>query len=222
MPTHVHVVSVVDAVAEDLRSLVLRGELAPGDGLTESDVAVRYDVARPTAKAAIEKLVTESLLRRGTHKTARVVQLGADDVRDIYRTRGFLERGAIRHLARGRSVPSDARTANREILEVGDGSSLAIVDPDMRFHSALVDALGSPRTSRMYSGLVSEVKLCMSALQGQQLLSAELIAGDHQKILDQIERGNADRAVALLDEHLERASERLISAMEAQAARETP
>jgi DNA-binding GntR family transcriptional regulator len=207
-------VSVVDAVADDLRALVLRGELTAGDGLTESDVAARYDVARPTAKAAIEKLVSESLLRRTTHRTARVVALGVDDVRDIYRTRGFLERGAIRRLAENRSVPPEAVRANREILLVGNTSSQDIVEPDMRFHMSLVDALGSERTSRMYRGLVSEVKLCMSQLQGQQLLAAEVIAADHQDILDHIEAGDADKAVGLLDDHLERASERLVGALD--------
>ena len=214
MVARVSVVSVVDAVADDLRALVLRGELTAGDGLTESDVAARYDVARPTAKAAIEKLVSESLLRRTTHRTARVVALGVDDVRDIYRTRGFLERGAIRRLAENRSVPPEAVRANREILLVGNTSSQDIVEPDMRFHMSLVDALGSERTSRMYRGLVSEVKLCMSQLQGQQLLAAEVIAADHQDILDHIEAGDADKAVGLLDDHLERASERLVGALD--------
>ncbi|HEX8510955.1 MAG TPA: GntR family transcriptional regulator [Propionibacteriaceae bacterium] len=214
MVARVSVVSVVDAVADDLRALVLRGELTAGDGLTESDVAARYDVARPTAKAAIEKLVSESLLRRTSHRTARVVALGVDDVRDIYRTRGFLERGAIRRLAENRSVPPEAVRANREILLVGNTSSQDIVEPDMRFHMSLVDALGSERTSRRYRGLVSEVKLCMSQLQGQQLLAAEVIAADHQDILDHIEAGDADKAVGLLDDHLERASERLVGALD--------
>jgi hypothetical protein len=46
------------------------------------------------------------------------------------------------------------------------------MEPDMRFHAAMIEALGSARTSRMYAGLVSEVKLCRSQLQGQKLLSA--------------------------------------------------
>ena len=45
-------VSIVDAVASDLRSRIFAGELGSGDALTESEVASAYDVARPTAKAA--------------------------------------------------------------------------------------------------------------------------------------------------------------------------
>lgn len=39
--------------------------------LTESDVAERYEGARPTAEGAIEALGYEGLLERKTHKTAR-------------------------------------------------------------------------------------------------------------------------------------------------------
>ena len=218
----IRVVSVVDAVADELRALVLRGQLPGGTGLTEAEVATRYDVARPTAKAAIEKLVAESLLRRTNHKTARVVQLDADDVNDIYRTRGLLERGAVRQLARLRCTPAAAEAANREILAVGDGSSLAIIDPDMAFHTALVDAMESERTSRMYRALVSEVKLCMSQLQGQQLLSPTVIAADHQGILDRIGAGDSEGAVTALDEHLERARDRLARAVEASSPPSAP
>ena len=76
MAGRIAAVSIVDAVASDLRSRIFAGELGSGDALTESEVASAYDVARPTAKAAIEKLVAEGLLDRGTHKTARVVELG--------------------------------------------------------------------------------------------------------------------------------------------------
>lgn len=52
-------VSVVEALAETLRARVLNGQIDAGVGLTESDVAIEYDVSRPTAKTAINQLVHE-------------------------------------------------------------------------------------------------------------------------------------------------------------------
>ena len=46
MVSGVRVVSVVDAIADNLRDSVLDGSLSPGTALTETDVAGRYDVAR--------------------------------------------------------------------------------------------------------------------------------------------------------------------------------
>jgi DNA-binding GntR family transcriptional regulator len=210
----VTVPSVVDAIADDLRGSVLTGELAPGTSLTEAEVAGRYEVARATAKAAIERLVAESVLERSTHKTARVVRLGPDDVRDIYLSRAILEAEVLRRLARaGTPVPEEARSANAEIRRRWDASGFDVVEPDMRFHTALVDAAGNARTSRMYRSLTSEVTLCMAQVQGRELLSPEIIIVEHERILELVGAGEGDAAAALLDEHLARARELLAGAL---------
>lgn len=203
--------SIVDAIATDLRTRILTGELTSEVPLTETQIGTSYDVARPTAKASIEKLVAEGLLVRGVHKTARVVDLGPDSVRDIYLARAYLESEVLRRLARTRTVPEGAAEANRDIAAVGD-SVMAVVEPDMRFHTSLIDAVGSERTSKMYRSLVSEVRLCMTRVQSLHLLSTDLIRAEHQKLLELIEAGDGDGAALLLDEHLGRARERLVAA----------
>jgi DNA-binding GntR family transcriptional regulator len=55
--------------------------------LAEVSVAQMFDVARPTAKAAIEQLVHVGQLRRMRNKTARVPLLNANDVADLYLSR---------------------------------------------------------------------------------------------------------------------------------------
>jgi len=203
------VVSIIDAVTDDLRGRVLSGELEPGTPLVEVEIAEEYEVARPTAKAAIENLVRERLLERGAHKTARVVRLTPDDARDIYRTRQIVESEVLRTLARERRVPEAARAANREIAALVDASPREIVEPDMRFHRSLVDALGSERTSRLYGALASEVVFCMSQVQGAALLPTQIIAAEHDRLLELIEAGDADVAADLLAAHIGRARERL-------------
>lgn len=220
MPARVKATSIVEAIANDLRTRLLSGELTPEVPLTETEVATSYDVARPTAKAAIEKLVAEGLLVRGLHKTARVVKLGPDSVRDIYLARVYLESEVLRRLARTRLVPEGAAQANRDIAAVGEGSAIDVVEPDMRFHTSLIDAVGNERTSKMYRSLVSEVRLCMTRVQSLQLLTTALIHAEHQKLLELIEAGEGEAAAALLDEHLGRARERLVAAFGGEAGPE--
>lgn len=207
------VTSVIDAVVDDLKAQVLAAELRPGDALTEAEVATRYDIARATAKAAIERLVAEKVLVRKNHKTARVVRLGPEDVRDIYRTRAYLESEVLRRLAERKQVPVEARVANAEIDALWQQGEWDIVDPDMRFHTTLIDSLGSARTSSVYGSLAFEVKLCMAQLQGSQRLSPEIIVAEHAKLMELIEAGDAVAAAALLDEHLGRARELLAGAL---------
>ncbi|RDI30639.1 FCD domain-containing protein [Rhodococcus sp. AG1013] len=142
-----------------------------------------------------------------------MLHLGPDDVRDVYRTGARVESQVLRELAASRIVPEQAVTANAEIAVLTDGAPLSVVDPDMRFHTALVDAVGSARTSRIFRTLVSEVRLCMVQVQGKHLLTTSSIAAEHQQILDAIGDGDADRAVDVLTDHLGRARERLAAVL---------
>lgn len=221
MTSVLQVTGIVDAVANELRAAVYKGELAPGQLVTEAWVADRFVVARATGKAAIEKLVADGLLQRTAHRSAQVRVLEAHAIRDVYQTRRRLEGAALRELAGSHMVPPDAKRANDEIALFVGGSSIDIVDPDIRFHTAIVDSIESERTSRAYRSLVAEVKLCMAQVQGRRLISVDLIVDEHARILEFISRGDGESAVRLLAEHLGRAEERLVEALKAGASGST-
>jgi DNA-binding GntR family transcriptional regulator len=218
--SRVQATSIVDAIANDVRTRILDGGLPADAPLTETEMAATYDVARPTAKAAIEKLVAEGLLVRGLHKTARVTELGPDSVRDIYLARAYLESEVLRRLAVSRRVPAGAVQANLDIAAAAGGSAMDVVEPDMRFHTSLIDAVGNDRISKMYRSLVSEVRLCMTRVQSLQLLDTVLIQAEHERILVLIRDGDGEAAARLLDEHLGRARERLVAAIGGEAGPE--
>lgn len=209
------IVGVVDAVTAQLRGRILSGDIRSGTALTEAAVSQTFGVARPSAKAAIEQLVAAGLLVRTAHRSARVVEIDPDTVRDVYRTRARLESAALRTLAVTGNVPQAALDANAEILAMPPGPDPATVDPDLRFHTALIDALESERTSRMYRSVLDEVRLCMAQVQGRQLLDAAVIAAEHADILDAVATGDGQRAASLLEAHLSSAEERLVEALDA-------
>ncbi|TDU19210.1 GntR family transcriptional regulator [Arthrobacter sp. JUb115] len=209
MAARLGVVSVVQAVVKSLRARIFSGELSPGTPLGEVDVAAHYEVARPTAKAALENLVASGLLTRNAHQSAKVTLLSSADARDIYRTRAIIEAEAVRLLASTGQVPEAAREANAEITAPRDASPIQIVDPDVRFHSALVQALDSTRTSAIYGQLSDEIRLCMTHVQDATLLNTADIASEHERLLECIAAGDAQGAAEVLAQHLSRASTRL-------------
>ncbi|UGS25854.1 GntR family transcriptional regulator [Microbacterium resistens] len=211
--TGLGVVGVVDAVTAQLRARILQGDIRPGAPLTEAAVSQTYGVARPSAKAAIEQLVANGLLVRTAHRSARVAEIDPETVRDVYRTRTRLESAALRELAETRSVPAAAAAANAEILAMPPGPDPATVDPDLRFHAALIDALSSDRTARMYRSVLDEVRLCMAQVQGRRLLDAAAIAAQHAAMLDAVAAGEGERAADLLAAHLASAEQRLVEAL---------
>lgn len=203
--------SLVDALYTAVRNQILTGQTAGGTRFTELDVAARYSVARPTAKAAIERLVHEGLLSRGHNKSARVPVLDADDVQDLYYCRGFLESEVMAALARERRVPETAKAALQDLRDLHDSTSVPdIVAADTAFHRALVGELRSSRLNRLYNSLAGEIHLCMAQIQANQLLHPSRIADEHAEILDAISKGDEEFAVRSLTAHLDRARVRLL------------
>jgi DNA-binding GntR family transcriptional regulator len=203
--------SLVDALAEALTKEVLSGALAPGTGVTEQDVASRYGVARPTAKAAIERVSQSGILRRNSNKPARVPVLDEDDIADLYITRILLESQVVAALAVRGSASAETAEALKAMTDALKSEvSLDLVAADIRFHRALVASLGSERQSRMFETIVNEAHLCM-AREHRGALAPEENVAEHQQIVDAIEAGDADRARQLMIDHLRTAAERLLT-----------
>lgn len=210
--TVVRAPSLVDAVYDAIRGDILTGDIVAGTPLTEVGLATRYDVARPTAKAAMERLVHEGLMRRATNKSARVPVLGERDIRDLYFTRAMLEREVVRALARQRRVPSAAEDSLARFWTAAEKPVVTeIVRLDIEFHRALVSALASTRLDRMYASLMGEVHLCMAQVQAYHLLSPVTIATEHAEILNAVRDGDLDGVGDALTSHLERACQQLVT-----------
>jgi DNA-binding GntR family transcriptional regulator len=193
-----------DAIYGELRASIIGQRDAPGSALTESAVALRFGVARPTAKVAIERLVAEGLLRREVHKAARVPELTADDIADLYDSRAVVESAAIAKLD---GIPAAALTAHRALLESGTD----FAQQDIAFHRALVAGQPSTRLARMHALIMGEVELCIGQVQAAQLLSAADVARQHQGILDAVLAGHHDRAAQLTREHVASARDALLA-----------
>ncbi|MFD2421747.1 GntR family transcriptional regulator [Amycolatopsis pigmentata] len=196
-----------EAIYEDLRSRIIAQEVPPGSTVTESTVAARFGVARQTAKVAIARLVTEGLLRRETHKAARVPELAAAEIADIYDSRAVVECAAV---ARIEGIPAAALAAHRALIEAGAD----FAHQDIAFHRALVAGQSSSRLARMHALIMGEVELCIGQVQAAHLLSAEDVAEQHQGILDAILAGDSDRAAHLTAEHIAVSRDRLLAHVE--------
>jgi len=199
-----------DATYVALRVSILDQEIMPGSSVTESAIALRLGVARPTAKLAIERLVAEGLLRREVHRTARVPELSTEDIRDLFDNRALVESAALSRLATGGTIPAEALGAHRALQQSARDES-PFAEHDIAFHRALVAGQSSPRLARLHALLMGEIELCIGQVQAKHLLDATEVARQHQRILDAVTSGNADAAAALTREHIEGARDRLIT-----------
>jgi DNA-binding GntR family transcriptional regulator len=195
-----------DAIYAAVRDSILDGTSAPGTALTESAIAMRYGVARPTAKLALERLVADGLLRRETHQAARVPELTRDDIRDLFDNRSMVEASAASALAHVGAVPPAAVAAQRALREHADD----FAHDDITFHRELVAGQPSARLARMHALLMGEVELCIGQVQAHHLLDAATVVQQHQRILDAIVAGDPEAADRLTREHIAGARDALL------------
>jgi DNA-binding GntR family transcriptional regulator len=206
-------VSTVEAAANAIRDLILDGELAPGTRLRENDFAERLGVARHSFRAATQILIGEGLLRREPNRGVQVPVFSREDVEDIFKLRAALEVEAVRLVIKDGSVPAEASAAVTTLAGLSADSPWSdVVQPDLQFHRAIIDAAGSVRLQRSYYGLQSEIVLCMVQLQPAYDHPAE-VAAEHEGLLDAIEKRNAGLAEELWRVHLDEAAANQIKAL---------
>ena len=198
-----------DAIYDELRASILAQEEAPGTTFTESAIALRFGVARPTAKTAIERLVAEGLLRRESHSAARIPELSRDDILDLFENRAIIEGAALARLASGGTIPAEALAAHRS-LQAGAESDDPFAALDIAFHRSLVTGQSSTRLIRMHSLLMGEIELCIGQVQANHLRTALDVAAQHQGILDAVTAGDSELAERLTREHINESRERLL------------
>lgn len=210
--------SAPEAVYESLRESIVSANEVPGSLVTETAIAVRYGVARPTAKTALERLVSEGLLQRQAHKTARVPQLSRADVEDLYSSRAVVEEAALRRLAETSTVPPAALAVHRELLEYAQADEAApFVRADVAFHRELVLGQPSQRLARMHALIMGEIELCIGQVQSHRLLKAHEVAAQHQRILDAVRTGDVELAGRLTRQHIEGARDKLLRHIDSHA-----
>ena len=198
-----------ESIADRLRASIISQRDAPGSTITESAVALRFGVARPTARIAIERLVADGLLRREAHHAARVPELSREDIIDLFDNRAIVESAAIASLV---SIPAAALAAHRAVLANDDFAEF-----DIQFHRALVAGQPSPRLTRMHELLMGEIELCIGQVQSHRLLNATEVARQHQGILDAVQLGDVELAGRLTREHIEGARDRLLKHVDQEA-----
>ena len=197
-------------IADALRADIVEARLAPGAAVTEAAVAERFGVARSTARTAIDRLVSERLLHRAAHHSARVPELGADDIADLFAARAVVEGAAMRRLAETGALPAEALAAHRE-LRAAAGSGGAFAARDIAFHRALVAGQSSARLARMHDQLLGEIELGIAQVQAHGLMSPDTIAEQHERILAAIVAGDGEQAELLTRDHIASARDALLA-----------
>ncbi len=198
--------SMTQLAAEALRSMILSGELRPGDRVIENRLTVDLGVSRPPLREAMAVLQQEGLLVQAPRRGAIVTPLTLHDVYEIFTLRAELERMAVEL---GVPVASEARLQRcRDALAdldraAEDNDAGGVTEKGFAFHLAVVGLAGHRRLEDGYRSLALQMRLCM-AMNRRARRDLENLRGDaarHRHILDLIEKGDREAVHHALAHH---------------------
>lgn len=163
-------------IADELRQLIVSGELSEGDSLGhEPDLVERFGVSRPSLREALRILEAEGLItvvrgvfggvvvhepnERMTARTAALVlQARNVSLADVYEARRLLEPMAVGVIASSRAH----RSAASDLRQLVEEQEHAIEDPEAfgpanaRFHQRLVELAGN-QTLTIIAEMLNEI-----------------------------------------------------------------
>jgi DNA-binding GntR family transcriptional regulator len=209
-----HAPSLVILAANEIRKKILSAEFAPGERLIEERLTEELAISRPPLREALRLLENEGLIvtrpRRGTF----VSTLTDQDVYEILTLRSALERTAF-ELGIPVSDPALLEPARRALEEMGRCAANedrgALVQAGYLFHAALIGIAHHRRLSEIYASVQRQLLLCMS----RNLIARERYyedlgkhVGRHRTLLELVEAGDQQAALAELAVHGERSFDR--------------
>ncbi|MGV2900784.1 GntR family transcriptional regulator [Microbacterium sp. AGC62] len=200
-------------VARVLRQRIVRGELAPGERITEEALAEEFSVSRGPVRDALTQLSFEKLVEVQRPRGVYIVGLTHDDVDQLYSLRGALEQLA---LSRAMRVEDDSRwtamaAAVGRMGEAADaGDHAAFVAADLEFHSQIYALADHPRLEGAWNQyLPTFTALLEVTINHDEDLHES--SGDHVKLMDVMRSGKPAQAAKVLSEHLDGARERMLA-----------
>jgi DNA-binding GntR family transcriptional regulator len=199
------------------RSLLAR-EIAPGQFITQRELVAITGFPLGAIRELVPRLEAEGLIRTVPHRGMQVPQADLSLVRNAFQFRLFLEEAAVRLYAREADPAEVARLRenHERILRrhaAGDDAELMpdAEAVDLSLHEAIVDHLGNEIVAAAYR--VNWIKIKLIRLSETRLYVPMIpsVIGEHLKIIEAVERRDADAAARAMAEHIETARQRALT-----------
>jgi DNA-binding GntR family transcriptional regulator len=192
---------------EGLRRALVNGELMPGERVGQDDLAQHLGVSIAPVREALRILEQEGQVTYYPRRGYFVTELRLADLEEIYELRAVLEARTARRaipLIDEQAVHRITRAAADCANAVDSEDVLTELDANRRFHLAILEPADQPHTLRIIRQLWDSTEAYRAHYYNSpEERRASLHA--HDRILEAVRAGDADRLVAELDDHRNRA-----------------
>ena len=215
--------SIADRIYETLKTGIIKGEIRPGHRLFEVEVAKKFDASRTPVREAFRRLEQDSLAERVARGGIRVTQLDEQTVRDLFNLRVILETHAI-ELACDRITGEEIailKQINVQACELLKSNTLVrdfALNMLFELNSAFHDIIYNATRSKFLIKLLVNIRAVILSMRTISLRLDSLVEvwEDHGRIIGQMERRDKAAAIRLINEHIAKTAEQILSYIRSQ------
>ena len=193
-------------IRDALRDAIVDRRLSPGTKLSEAEVGTLFDVSRTVVRYALQMLAFEGLVTTERNRGAFVSNPTPEEARQVFASRRLIEQGIVAAAA-GRITGTDLAALRDHLDEEerhkaarGSEARRAEIKASGDFHLMLAKVAGNSILEKFMDELVARSSLVI-ALYGRTGISS-CGHNDHAEILDALEKGDVDKATAMMLEHI--------------------
>lgn len=202
-----------ELVYEELKRLIIEGEIEPGARIVETDYAEKFQISRTPIREAIRMLELEGFVESQPKGGVIVKKISMEDIEEIYRIRIALEAIIIDEAIR-KAEKKDIRKLTRlmedteELLEEYEDEK-EVFELFAQFNNILYEIAKLKRVEDM----ITNIKLYLSKFRRIAVENDErrrIAFEDHKAIVEAIKDRDSERALELNKLHLERSRDFII------------
>ncbi len=186
-----------------LRDRIVRGDLAPGARISESEIAASYKVSRQPVREAFIKLAEESLVEVRPQRGTYVRRISVPAVMTARFVREAVEADIVREAAcrmtPGMLAALEANLSAQRTVVDGDDPS-RFMELDEAFHRQLAEAAGQPAIWDILEDLKTQMDR-VRHLSARQFPRERLI-DQHAAVVAALRSGDSQAAEAEMRTHL--------------------
>lgn len=210
-------ISNTQRAVNELRTLIMRGELPAGSNHLEAELAERFGMSRTPIREAALILEGAGLLKMQQRKGIRILPISARDMGEVYDVLTELESLAAEDAARQNYGEAELALMSQLVEEMETALQRddleAWADADDRFHIELVRLGGNSRVLAIVGMVRDQVCRVRSMTLYLRPIPTESNE-DHRKVLDAIRRGDPAEARRVHRSHRSRAKNMLMGLLE--------
>lgn len=182
---------------------VMSHKLPPGTHLGETDFCELYKVSRTTVRKALQRLAHDHIIELRPNRGAVIASPTPEEAREIFAARRAIEREIVPMAIRNATPASlqrihDAMAEEDAARRSGDRASWIRMGGE--FHLLLAELSGNRVLHRYMGELVSRCSLIIALYESPGSHMCE--NDEHKQLVQLIEQGKGEQAVALIEHHL--------------------